>query len=245
MSEDWNWDENPKEPDWNKETPPQDGGGNNSGNSGGDKGYQKKSYGGGGGGGYKKKPPPTPRLPLWVVVHGNDDINDESIEKLLSMAFYLASKGFEVRYSKEVVNLATAIEAKIAKDQRRSFVPWNGYKSMGSEVELHGDFIVNDRVKNVMDLDNTFYQGLAKVMRSKVGVQGAMIYGPFAESPAQLLLIATPDGITNIKQRSKATGYASTSIEQANKISMDVINVNSSSASNDFKTFLARYAGDS
>ena len=184
------------------------------------------------------------RIPLGVAMNIEDDIPPASLAAMIDMAKFLHSKGFIIRYPKHKLALSVPLEQAVPATSLASFIPFSGFSATkGGEPVGKADHFINKKVIAVLDLAIPNIAKLKNGVKAIIGVVAGLLYGAFTNEPVSLYICYTPDGITDIANRSKETGYGSTGIELANKAGIFVVNVGSETFKEDFGIFLSRLKG--
>lgn len=204
---------------------PSNGGGYQQRQGGG--GYQQRQGGGGGGKGFQPREPLTPeqlerlRLPVTVVVTGNDripDVDALTIDRLVKM---IEEKGVTVRCGGQ-----SETDKVVAKAARRPeyHTPWKGF----DDIEIKG-FGSGFNTDECFEYAKRYYMGdfesANKFQRANHAKTARLLFGKSLRSSTQLVIIWSEDGAETAASTNSRSGIAGHVIRMASASGIPVINI--------------------
>lgn len=215
------------------------------------------SWGGGGGGGFKPgqpKEPLTPeqlkrlRLPVSVVVTGNDRIPDGDAMTVDRFVKMIDAKGITIRggTNSDTDQLVTKTVRYVEQH-----APWankgdNGSrffenKNDGSRVEIKGagsSFNTDECFEFAARYFVGDFEAANKFQRANHAKTPRLLFGKNLKNPTQLVLIWSEDGVDTPSAVSSRTGWAGHVIKMASAAGIPVINIKNPNAESRLTTFL-------
>lgn len=209
------------------------------GGGGGGNGFNQRN-GGGGGKGFQPREPLTPeqlerlRLPVSVVITGNDRISDSdgmTIDRFIKM---IEAKGITIRCGGQ--SETDKVVAKLAR-YPEYHLPWKGF----DDIEFRG-FGSGFNTDECFEFAKRHYLGdfetVNKFQRANHGKTARLLFGKSLRSPAQLVIIWNEDGGETPASTNSRSGIAGHVIRMASASGIPVINVKNPGAEARLSTFL-------
>jgi len=184
--------------------------------------------------------PYVPRLPLFVTYLPNKNVAPELHQKVIPMLKFLVSKGFIVRYglNDDVVN--TLLQESLPLESLEAVKPWYKYEPRGSKpIETRAS--CSPRSKALMEAEfNFMYQNVPEKVKPFAEVPLVCILGSFLNTPVQLMITVTPDGVNDSESASKETGDMRGAITIADKCLIPIINLTDNDYNDQFGVFVSK-----
>ena len=198
---------------------------------GGGGGYQKKPYQGGGGG-YQKKPAKELEFQLFFTVVMNKNPPPEIIAKAISMCKFLVDKGFTPRLSL-ADDYGVDILAQVPTAE--TYLPWKNFN------ERESMFTTTNPGKDFAAKFSPHINTVTDPVRAILAHYVHSILGLWMNNSSRFVITWTPDGITNVKDKTEGTGQMYLPIRVANVYGIPVFNLESPSTDALFKQHIATY----